>query len=86
MKPLSFKITQGVSCVFFIIALFLFTSSLVVTVASKRVQVTNSDEKVIGEAWISHDYAADQFLYFSLTVLGGVQFFALRIVGRKIYT
>ena len=86
MKPLSFKITQVVSCVFFIVALFLFASSLFVTVASKRVQVTNSNEQVIGEAWVPHDYASDQFLCFSLVVLGGVQFFALRIVGRKIYT
>jgi hypothetical protein len=86
MKPLSFKIIQGVSCVFFIVALFLFALSHVVTVASKRVEVTNKEDQVIGEAWISHDYGSDQFLCFSLAVLGGVQFYALRLVGRKIYT
>jgi hypothetical protein len=85
MKPLSYKILQGFSFVFFLLSFLFFALSHVVTVASKHVEVRNKEDQVIGDAWISHDYGSDQLLCFSFTVLAGIQFAGLHLVGRKIY-
>ena len=85
MKPLSYKILQGISFLSFLLALLIFALSQVVTVASRHIEVRNKENQIIGDVWIPHDYGSSQFLMFSLTVLSGMQFAGLHIIGKKIY-
>ena len=86
MKPLPYKILQGISFLSFLLALLLFVLSQIVTVASRHIEVRNKEDQIIGDVWIPHDYGSDQFLMLSLTLLSGMQFAGLHIIGKKIYT
>jgi hypothetical protein len=50
---------------------FIFTNT--VTYASKRVDVRDNDHKIIGTAWIPHDYNASNFCSLIYLVLSSLQ-------------
>lgn len=85
MQPSSYKLLKGASLVVFFVSIMLFSTSLVVDVASRRVQVRDKAGQIIGEAWIPHDYGTDFFLSSSLMILSGVQLWTIVSVGRAAY-
>lgn len=85
MQSRSYKILQIASFAIFAIAVLMFIFSQVVTYASRRVQVRDKDGHVIGDAWIPHDYAADEASSLSIAVLSGIQLWTVRTIGKAAY-
>lgn len=78
----SHKILRGASLLVFVASVLFFALSQVVTVASRRVPVRDKEGQIIGDAWIPHDYVADEFLYAALMVLSGMQLWTIRHIPK----
>ena len=85
MQSRSYKVLQVASFAIFAIAVLMFIFSQVVTYGSQRVQVRDKDGHLIGDAWIPHDYTADGASSLSIAVLGGIQLWTVRTIGKAAY-
>ena len=83
MQSTSYKLLKGTSVLVFVIAIFLFAGSQVITVAPRRVAVRSSEGQIIGETWIPHEYARDQEIYGIFVLLSGLQTWAIFAVGKE---
>jgi hypothetical protein len=73
MQSTSYKLLKCTSVLVFVIAVFLFIGSQIITFAGRRVIVRNIEGQIIGAALVPHDYARDQEIYGMFMVLSGLQ-------------
>ena len=64
-------------------ALLLLITSFFVCVAPIKANVYNNKREIIGEAIIPHDNEKDYFLFFAFTVLTGIQFWTVLVLGKE---
>jgi hypothetical protein len=77
------KLLKAASILIFVIAIFLFVGSQVITFAGRRVPVRNTEGQIIGETWIPHDYGRDQEIYGMFVLLSGLQTWAIFAIGKE---
>jgi hypothetical protein len=82
MPSTSYQILKGASVLIFVIAIFLFVSSQIITFASRRVPIRNNDRQIIGETSIPHDYGFDFKIYGVFVVISGLQSWAIFALGK----
>jgi hypothetical protein len=83
MRSTSCKLLKYASVLVFVIAIFLFIGSQIITFAGRRVTVRNNGGQVIGETLVPHDYARDQEIYGMFTVLSGLQLWVTCAIGKE---
>jgi hypothetical protein len=83
VQSTSYRFLKGASVLVFIIAIFIFVASQIITFAGHYVSVRNSEGQIIGKAWIPHDYSRDQEIYGMFVVLSGLQTWATFAIGKE---
>lgn len=84
MSSKSYRALRAVSFLAFLLAVLLFAFSQIVTVASRRVDVRDRQDQVVGEVWVPHDYGTNTFTSFCFLVLSGIQFWTIWLVGKRL--
>ena len=84
MLPKSYTALRAASFFAFLLALLVFSFSQVVTVASRRVEVRDLQQQVVGDAWIPHDYGRAAFTSICFVVLSGIPFWMVCFIGKSL--
>ena len=84
MEPASYKLLKSISALIFSIAIILYLSTHIVSIANRTYEVKNEEMKTIGLVSIPHDYSGSHFLFLSLMVLSGLQLWGVNHFGKRI--
>ena len=82
MHSLSNKLLKAASFLVFVLVCCLFLRSFMFITPGRRYKVTDTDHKMIGEVWIPYDSRADFKLFGFLTLMSGLQLWALYAPGK----